>query len=562
MKKVILTIGIVFFSSILFSQQDIVLTGRVINSYTKQKVDFATVIVLELRKKTRIDENGVYNINIAQPGTYTIYVKSLGLKTYKTRINISRSMTRDFFLSPLTIRGRTHVIRGRRTIQKVSRRTMNADQIKSVPGSFGDSLNALTSLPGVIRTFGGMFGPLIIRGMNQNYNRYYIDGMPINEPMHFGGFHSVIANDLMREIDLYASAFPSRYGSPMAAVIEINTIDKVKEFGGYIDLNLISGSLLFKVPIFRNVIVGEEIKKETAGYIIVSSRVGYLSLIIPVIYRIITGEELESVPEYWDYQLKAKYYFNSHHSLTVLCLGSVDYFKFLVKERFIDIDEGQDPLFANFEFETDQQFHNQGLYYTYQRDKLKSVLLAYSSITMYYNYFNSRQVSTVDWLKDIHVDSRPNIFGLKENVNFEWWEKHGELRGGLEFTLYNFTTRGRTLHVNEKIISFDITNPDLFLVAPVDLNFNNYAMGGYIDNRFTFGGLTVVPGIRFDYLFGANLITYDPRIMISYEFISETTISVAGGHYSTFLQTNPYLFKFNPDFASYKDEIKPEHACH
>ena len=33
--------------------------------------------------------------------------------------------------------------------------------MKEVPGSFGDSISALTSLPGIIRGFGGFFGPLV-----------------------------------------------------------------------------------------------------------------------------------------------------------------------------------------------------------------------------------------------------------------------------------------------------------------------------------------------------------------------------------------------------------------
>ncbi len=82
------------------------------------------------------------------------------------------------FLQPITIRGEGITITGTRDIQKVSRYTMTVKELKEVPGSFGDSVNALTSMPGVIRT-DGPWGPMVIRGANPIQNRYLIDDIPI-----------------------------------------------------------------------------------------------------------------------------------------------------------------------------------------------------------------------------------------------------------------------------------------------------------------------------------------------------------------------------------------------
>ncbi|HPV98147.1 MAG: carboxypeptidase regulatory-like domain-containing protein, partial [Spirochaetota bacterium] len=230
--------------------QALTLRGTVYDDTKRRPVDFGTVIVLEARAKARTAENGSYAVQIPEPGEYTVIVQSEGLRQSKTRIRIDRDTVRDFHLGAISIRGAALTITGERDIQKVSRYTMTVRELKEVPASFGDSISALTALPGVIRT-DGFFGPLVIRGGLDRNNNYFIDDIPIYSPMHFGGLHSVINNNLMSEIDLFSSAFPAQYGSANAAVISINTVDGVKEFGGYADIGLISASALVQTPILK-----------------------------------------------------------------------------------------------------------------------------------------------------------------------------------------------------------------------------------------------------------------------------------------------------------------------
>jgi hypothetical protein len=150
---------------------------------------------------------------------------------------------------------------------------MTVKQIKEVPASFGDSLNALTALPSVSRPM-GIFGPLIIRGADEAVNGYFIDDIPVFNPMHFGGFHSVVNNDLIREIDLYFSAYPSQFANAQGAIININTIDEVDKAGGNVDVGLISASVLVKQPITETTYIDGKEKKENVGYIIAAGRVG------------------------------------------------------------------------------------------------------------------------------------------------------------------------------------------------------------------------------------------------------------------------------------------------
>ncbi|PKL16116.1 MAG: hypothetical protein CVV49_17980 [Spirochaetae bacterium HGW-Spirochaetae-5] len=271
------------FQGAIYSQAaGIVLSGKVTNGFTKKPADFATVAIAELQIKTRTGEDGKYSLQIPQPGTYTVIVSSAGLNPLTETIDIKNSLVRDFIINPARIRGAGLTITGEKDVQKVSRYTMTPREMKEVPASFGDSISALTSLPGVIRT-SGFFGPLVIRGADSNSNRYYIDDIPIYNPQHFFAIQSVISSDLMSEIDLYASAFPAQFGNANGAIININTIDEVKQPGGTVEIGLISSNVFLKMPLEREVSNSEnpdnpEKIKESAGYVIAAGRYGYRHL--------------------------------------------------------------------------------------------------------------------------------------------------------------------------------------------------------------------------------------------------------------------------------------------
>jgi hypothetical protein len=564
----------------LLAQKEITLKGKIFSSITKRPVESGIILVGETKKKYSVNPDGSYEINFPKPGTYTIAVRSAGLKFMKAKINISKDSIRNFWMAAGKLKGDGITITGDNNIQKISRKTMNVEEIKKVPASFGDSINALTSLPGVIKAGGGFFGAfwgsffgsLVIRGMYSDRNRYYIDGLPINNPLHFGGLHSVIATDLVASIDMYSSAFPVRYGGPIAGVIDIHTVDKeVKQFGGNIDLSALSASILLTMPVTSTKLIDGKEEIKNAGYLTFAGRYGYLAFFVPVFYKIAFNRDLFVSPEYWDYQFKFKYNFGGGHSLKLLFIGARDFLNFQTSTWMVRPSIGHDPLLQGIQFQLDQMFHNQGLYYTYQTGKIKNELMFFSSLNMNNSYISSTNNEVPPWLSNYNILSYPNIFSLKDSFKWEWLEKKAELRVGLETSVYAFTATGNVnvafnvMKVLSAIVVSangpngfpDLGNPNALQLVPINLNTANFLLGGYVDNVFTFGGLTIVPGFRFDYLTTTNSAVIDPRFMISYEFKSATTVSISGGRYSTFYQLNPSAFNNNP-FISSQSYILPE----
>jgi hypothetical protein len=555
--KVSAAIALLFFISISASAQNQnILKGKIINGTTLKQVDFAIVIIQEANIVGNAPA-GAYAVSVKKPGIYTVQIQSQGFQNLTTTVTIEGTVVRDFTLNTEIAAKKGITIRGERDLQKISRQTLTAKEIKDVPAAFGDSISALTALPGINRAGGDLFGPLVIRGADETMNGYYIDHIPLYKPMHFGGIHSVINSNLMSEIDVYSSAFPAQFGNAQAAVININTIDTVDKLGGYANAGLISADALIQVPTFRTTYEDGKEKKETDGYFIASGRYGYITLFIPLIYEHVFHKNLDFLPQYWDYQFKAKHEFNEHHSLTLLSYGNRDTWDVVVKDNWIE--PWQDPAFVSFQFYTNDQAHSLGLYYTYKyNERFSNTLMTYGALNKIDQWMNAPR-ATVDWAKDVGTKSTPYIFGIKDYISLEWWEKHSTLRAGLEFNYYLFKTSGKTLIPTGLDVVF--SDPNSVEIVYLGETYKNKTLVSYAENKFTYGWFTVVPGIHTEYLDLIKTTIIDPRGMASIDFPTGTTLAVAGGKYSTFLQTNPMYFPSYPNAAGAK-YLEPQYSIH
>ena len=555
MRKILLPI-ILLLSSAAAQAQPLSITGKVIDGMTLKGVSFALIIVKEAGLVTNTKKDGTYSIEIKKPGVYTLVVQSQGLQTLTTTVTVNGAVTLDLTLNPFVSKSSSGLtVRGERDIQRISRQTMTKKEIKEVPATFGDSVGALASLPGVNRT-GGIFGPLIIRGADYSMNGYYIDDIPMFKLQHFGGIHSVISNDFMDSIDLYSSAFPAQFGNAQASVININTVDEVKKPGGHADVGILSANAYFEAPLVRTTYVDGQEKEENTGYIMGAGRYSYLTTFIPFFYKHVMHQDLSWLPEYWDYQFKTKYEFTKSHALTFLAFGSKDRIDLNLDD--LPLDDGADPLTKGLQMYNNDQSYNQGLYYTFTYSpEFIFTAMSFASLSRSRLWFNIPDASE-DWAKDLGINSDPNIYGAKAKLRYEWWKSHAVFRGAAETTYYHFATSGKTIATTSD--SSDLNKDGLVQVIPLGKTYTNTTLSGYAENKFSFGGLIFTPGVHMEHLARTNETTVDPRGLISFTFPTATTIGAAGGYYSAFLQTNPEYFTHLPNVAG--ENLKPQRSIH
>ncbi len=559
-----------FIGAAKLSAEEIVIEGRILNEVDKKPVDFATIVVLEARKKAYSDKQGLYKISLPATGEYTIRVTSSGWKALQKKIRITASQKLDLYLSPARVQGQTLVIRTDRDIQKVSRHTMTIKQLKETPATLGDPLNALTTLPGINRSF-GVFGSIVVRAMTGTYgisNWFEIDGMPMLYPQHFGGIHAVVSLDLIEEIDLYASAFPAQFGNTYSAVFSFNTKDDVKEAGGFASINIISANFELHTPIDKQ-----------GSYVMVAGRAGYLSLLVPAITKAM-GNEVDQLPDYFDYQFKIKKYLDQqgHHSVRALFMGAKDEWKFVMdSENLDDAPQDVDPFNFFWRFRVKNGFDNMGLYYTYQPSKKFSFeQLAFGSYNTYTTIFDNQYLPE-SIQGGINNQSNQFIYGFKNKAHWQWLPKFADLRGGTEMIFFNFDSEINSIVPNGSPENMDIFAEGNFELYKAKTDLLNLGIGAFIENKFTYQGWTFTPGVRMDWLRITGNSTRDngriindkqnmdpivsPRGLIAYTFPSDTTIAVAGGIYFSYVQSSIFWMQQAPEItAAYY--AKPEKAIH
>ena len=70
---------------------------------------------------------------------------------------------------------------------EVTKHVITATELKSVPGTFGDPIKALQSLPGVSRSgFGD--GSVVVRGAEGINTGFYVDGMQVPQHVSYLGW--------------------------------------------------------------------------------------------------------------------------------------------------------------------------------------------------------------------------------------------------------------------------------------------------------------------------------------------------------------------------------------
>ncbi len=103
--------------------------------------------------------------------------------------------------------------------REVTKRTLERAELELIPGTNGDALRALQSLPGVARP-PGLAGLLIVRGSAPQDTQVFIDGTPVPIIYHFGGLSSVVPTEMLEKIDFYPGNYSAIYGRALGGIVD------------------------------------------------------------------------------------------------------------------------------------------------------------------------------------------------------------------------------------------------------------------------------------------------------------------------------------------------------
>lgn len=529
----------------LFAQGGFAVNIAVVDPATNKPVADAQVIIIEARQKYFTDSAGEVRARVPNPGNYTLRVILSDGRIFQPRVSVQSAGQRLLVYAgdrPQDQGPEAGAIQvaGQRGEQKLSRHRVRLDEVKRIPGQFGEALRGIESLPGISAPpFGD--GEISIRGANEGDNTYLVDDLPIGYPFHFLPTNSVLHNDLISTIDIYTGSYPANYGNATGGIIAITTIDEVDRFGGNASFSLWSANALFKAPIgplpadtaalqssgesqtaeetFANFENGEDTgnaksdqvsgsRPSSGGYWIGAARGSYLD-------KTLTNFAQEGVrlPVFWDAQFKLKYRFNPHHTVYAYALAAKDTFGAEIQDKpEYDPTKAVDPVFVGARLALDRAFHTEALRYEWQpgsKFRLRLTGLYHQNIS-----FIDGKLGSIDLrqkLKDGYGS------GVAE-LDWDIVRDHVLIRAGGEFRAFQYQNNGKTARlVDPADESPDLfaTPPD-FVTIPVRDSFRaqyNSGFGMLVLNGL---GFEFKPGARVEYFQFTGQTVVDPRGTLSY----------------------------------------------
>ncbi len=302
--------------SVRNTKTSLTIDGYIKDAKTGEPIVGASVYIEKPRTGVSTDPYGYYSLSLPK-GRYILNVQSIGMKDIRREIALfgDGKMTIELQETVQTLRGVTisaqkvsNVKGTQMGLQKIDIKT-----IKQVPVVFGeaDILRVVTTLPGV-KTVGEASTGLNVRGGATDQNLILFNDAPIFNPAHFFGLFSAFNPEVVKDVDLYKSSIPARYGGRLSSVLNINSREgNKKTFTGSAGIGLITSRLNIEGPI---------IKDKTS--FILAGRTTYANWLL----KLLPEEYKNSKAAFYDINLNITHEINKNNSLYFTSYLSADKF--------------------------------------------------------------------------------------------------------------------------------------------------------------------------------------------------------------------------------------------
>jgi hypothetical protein len=140
-------------------------------------------------------------------------------------------------------------VTGARFREQAGKTSLSGDELARLPGTAGDPMRGIQSLPGVA-SIDDASGEPAVRGSRPGDNTYVVDFLPVGYLFHTGGLASVFHPGLIRRFSMSSAAWGPEYGNVVGAVFDIELkAPRTDRQGGSAEFSLLGGSVLAEGPI-------------------------------------------------------------------------------------------------------------------------------------------------------------------------------------------------------------------------------------------------------------------------------------------------------------------------
>lgn len=293
----------------------VTLEGQLSEMGTKAPVAGGVIFVRDEAGKelaqVTADDQGRYAFPGLPPGRYRLQARRPGYQDGREEVEIVAGQVTN---ARLWLRNTSYrdnevvVVYEREREPEVTRRTLSMAEVRRVPGSFGDPVRVIQSLPGAARAPFST-GLLVLRGANPEDSNVYVDGVEVPLVYHLGGFRSILNPELIEAVDYLPGTYGVRYGRSIGGVIDVRTQQEFPE----------QTHITLRTDLLDTGLYGEG-RIGKWGWAL-GGRHSYIDLILGAA---LAGEAFYAAPRWLDYQAKLQWLGGGPDKFSLLLFGFDD----------------------------------------------------------------------------------------------------------------------------------------------------------------------------------------------------------------------------------------------
>jgi TonB family protein len=264
------------------------------------------------------DAEGGFRVDGLAPGRYHVAIVAPGLAPFA-----SEELLAAGNLTEVTYRPRPASVEsiialqelqvvGARPPREVTRRVLEPRELQKMPGTNGDALGALESMPGVARA-PSFASQLVVRGAGPHDTTVLIDGTPVPIAYHFGGLNSVVPSPALSHINFTPGNFGAEYGRAMGGIVDVGIKSPRKDrWGGMMQLDVLDARILAEGPL------SEKLR------LMVAVRRSWVDTWLGPVMKSAGPVSFSALPVYYDGQAVLEYDLAQHTTARLALIGSDD----------------------------------------------------------------------------------------------------------------------------------------------------------------------------------------------------------------------------------------------
>ncbi|WP_207429777.1 TonB-dependent receptor [Pedobacter sp. SYSU D00535] len=233
------------------------LAGYIRSAKTGEPISGAAIYIASPRIGTATNQFGFYSLTLPK-GKHELLIRAIGVRDTRRQVLLYADGKLDINVQEQLLSLKEVVISADKAsnIRNVQMGVEKLDikTIKQVPTVFGeaDVLRVVLTLPGV-KSVGESSTGFNVRGGAVDQNLILFNDATVYNPSHFFGFFSAFNPEVIKDVQLYKSSIPAKFGGRLSSVLELTSREgNKKEIAGSAGLGLLTSRVNVEGPIIKD----------------------------------------------------------------------------------------------------------------------------------------------------------------------------------------------------------------------------------------------------------------------------------------------------------------------